>query len=91
MVSGEMLRVQTYQKIKNELPGNCINYSDKHFQDTYIMIHTVLDIFNKLSNLFLTLKIYLVNMLKLRHRKIKGLSQDTKLVGGKAKILLYNF
>lgn len=49
-----------------------MQYNDKHFQDTNIMINTVLGIFNKLSNLFLTLKIYLVNMLKLTLRRVKG-------------------
>lgn len=72
MVYGEMLRVQTYQKIKTGLPGAYINYNDKYFQNIYIMINIVPGILNKLlSNLFLSLKSYLIQMLKLRLRKVK--------------------
>lgn len=75
MVSGEMLRVQTYQKIKSGLPGAYINYNGKHFQNIYVMINTVLGILNQLSDTFLSLKIYLTKILKLRLRKVKSFIQ----------------
>lgn len=75
MVSGEMLRVQTYQKIKSGLLGAYINYNDKHFQNIYVMINTVLGILNQLSDTFLSLKIYLTKILKLRLRKVKSFIQ----------------
>lgn len=33
--SGEMLRVQTYQKIQSGIPGGYINYNGKYFQNIY--------------------------------------------------------